>query len=113
MLRLRRIRLAFTSALGLTLACSPLVAAKRPKAAAVAGQTLRISTAQGSALEPFIISLDWSKPLPQITRAVIIFRGKGRDVEFRVRGSTLSGSGNRCGYPPWARAQKGAPLSVK
>lgn len=59
-----------------------MVAAKRRKpVAAVAGQTFRISTAQGSAVEPLIISVDWSKPQPQITRAVIIFHGKGRDVE--------------------------------
>jgi hypothetical protein len=63
-----------------------LLAAKRPQpVAAVASQGLRISTAQGSALEPFIISLDWSQPQPQMTRALIIFHGKGRDVEGYYR----------------------------
>jgi hypothetical protein len=63
-----------------------LHAAKRPQpVAAVASQGFRISTTQGSALEPFIISLDWSQPQPQITRAVIIFHGKGRDVEGYYR----------------------------
>ena len=58
----------------------------RPDAVtAVASQGLRISTDHGSAVEPFIISLDWSKPQPQITRAVIIFHGKGRDVEGYYR----------------------------
>jgi hypothetical protein len=63
-----------------------LLAAKRPKpVGAVATQEFRISTTQGSALEPFIISLDWTQPQPQITRAVIIFHGKGRDVEGYYR----------------------------
>jgi hypothetical protein len=63
-----------------------LLAAKRPKpVAAVASDEFRISTAQGSASEPFMISLDWSQPQPQITRAVIVFHGKGRDVEGYYR----------------------------
>src|ERR1039457_2290503 len=53
--------------------------------AAIAGQRFRITTAAGSAIDPFIISLDWSKPQPRITRAVIIFHGKGRDVKGDYR----------------------------
>ncbi len=59
-----------------------LRATHRPEpAASVASQGFRISTPQGSAVEPFIASLDWSKPLPNVARAVVIFHGKGRDVE--------------------------------
>jgi hypothetical protein len=69
-----------------------LLAAKRPKpVGAVATQAFRISTTQGSALEPFIISLDWTQPQPQITRAVIIFHGKGRDVEGYYRTALEAG----------------------
>ena len=55
-------------------------------------QGLRVSTAQGSAVEPYVISLDWSKPQPKITHAVIIFHGKGRNVESYYR-SLLEAAG--------------------
>jgi len=61
-----------------------LLQAQRP-VASVASQGLRISTPRGSAVEPYIISLDWSKPQPQITRAVVVFHGKGRNVESYYR----------------------------
>jgi hypothetical protein len=54
-------------------------------AAAVAGQRFRITTAAGSATDPFLISRDWSKPQPRITRAVIVVHGKGRDVRADYR----------------------------
>lgn len=63
--------LAFTTTVSL--------AAER-HAAAIASQSFRISTARGSASEPFEISLDWSQPQPRISRAVIVFHGVGRDV---------------------------------
>jgi hypothetical protein len=53
--------------------------------AGVGSQGLRVSTPQGSAVAPYIISLDWSKPQAQIARAVIIFHGKGRDAEGYYR----------------------------
>jgi len=53
--------------------------------AAIAEQGFRITTAAGSATDPFIISLDWSKPQPRITRAVVIFHGIGRDVKSTYR----------------------------
>ncbi|HEX5229280.1 MAG TPA: hypothetical protein VFW44_16305 [Bryobacteraceae bacterium] len=53
----------------------------RREAATVARQGFRITTPEGSAIEPLLLSLDWSKPQPRITRAVVIFHGKGRDVE--------------------------------
>ena len=52
---------------------------------AVAGQRFRLTTPAGSATDPFLISLDWSKPQPQITRALIIVHGKGRDVKADYR----------------------------
>jgi hypothetical protein len=54
-------------------------------AAVVASQAFRISTAHGSASEPFEISLDWSKPRPGISRALIVFHGVGRYVEGYYR----------------------------
>jgi pimeloyl-ACP methyl ester carboxylesterase len=63
--------------IALTTAVSP--AAER-HAATVASQIFRISTAHGSASEPFEISADWSQPQPGISRAVIVFHGVGRDV---------------------------------
>jgi pimeloyl-ACP methyl ester carboxylesterase len=75
-----------SAALWLTLAPTALRAAKKPEpVAAVPTQGFRMSTPQGSAVDPYIISLDWSKPQSQITRAVIIFHGKGRDVEGYYR----------------------------
>jgi hypothetical protein len=70
----------------LCLALSPVawLEAQAP-VAAIAAQRFRITTAAGSAIDPFIISLDWSKPQPQITRAVVIFHGKGRDVKNDYR----------------------------
>ncbi len=68
--------------------------APAPKVA-VAGQRLRITTAAGTAIDPFLISLDWSKPQPQITRALLIVHGKGRDVKADYRmAMEAAGSGS-------------------
>jgi len=82
-----RARLGFASgALLLLLAPMDLLAAERVEpVTAVASKGFQISTAQGSGVVPFLISLDWSKPQPKISRAVIIFHGKGRDVEGYYR----------------------------
>ena len=81
------------SALCIALLPMNLLAAKRPKpVAAVATQEFRISTARGSAVEPFMLSLDWSEPQPQVTRALIIFHGKGRDVEGYYRTAVQAAS---------------------
>jgi pimeloyl-ACP methyl ester carboxylesterase len=53
--------------------------------ATVGSRGLRISTPRGSAVVPYLISLDGSQPQAQIARAVIIFHGKGRDVEGYYR----------------------------
>jgi len=52
---------------------------------AVPSQSFRISTAQGTGVVPIVTSLDFSKPQPKVTRVVIIFHGKGRDVEGYYR----------------------------
>ena len=39
-----------------------------------------------------MISLDWSEPQPQISRALIIFHGKGRDVEGYYRTAVQAAS---------------------
>ena len=72
--------------LGLAWVPMPMRAAK-PAApvTAVASRGLRLSTPQGSAEVPYLVSLDWSKPQAQVTRAVVIFHGKGRDVEGYYR----------------------------
>ena len=64
---------------------NPISIAAERHAAVVASQAFRISTAHGSASEPLAISLDWSKPQPRISRAVIIFHGIGRDVNGYYR----------------------------
>lgn len=69
----------------LCLALMPALLNSQEPAAAIAGQRFSITTAAGSATDPFLISLDWSLPQPQITRAVIIFHGKGRDVKSDYR----------------------------
>jgi hypothetical protein len=69
--------------------CFALIAAvaqaaqRRPTT--LASDIFRVSTASGSASEPFDISLDWSKAQPQISRAVIVFHGVGRDVNGYYR----------------------------
>ena len=76
----------FKSALCMALVPMTLLAAKRSKpVGTVASQEFRIPTSQGSALVPFIMSPDWDEPQPQITRALIVFHGKGRDVEGYYR----------------------------
>jgi pimeloyl-ACP methyl ester carboxylesterase len=65
--------------------CVPLSAEKEPPVERVASQVFSVTTAHGTAQIPFEISLDWSKPQPQVVRAVVIFHGKGRDVEGNYR----------------------------
>lgn len=77
-----------------------LLAADKPEpVATVANQGFRISTSEGQAVVPVIASLDWSKPQPKITRAVVMFHGKGRDVEGYYRtaqeAADIAGSAGR------------------
>jgi pimeloyl-ACP methyl ester carboxylesterase len=71
------------------------VSAAARHAAPIASQAFRISTAHGSASEPFEISLDWSQPQPGINRAVIVFHGVGRDVTGYYR--TLQDAAEQAG----------------
>ena len=48
---------------------------------AVADKTLKVVTAKGTGLMPMYVSADWSKPLPEVTRAMIIFHGKLRNAD--------------------------------
>ena len=52
----------------------------------IASQRTEIRTPSGVATLPLDISLDWSKPQPRVTRAVILLHGKGRDVDGYYRG---------------------------
>jgi len=52
----------------------------------IASQRTEITTPSGAAVLPLDISLDWSKPQPRVTRAVILLHGKGRDVDGYYRG---------------------------
>lgn len=49
--------------------------------AAVADKTIAVKTARGSGLLPLYVSADWSKPLPNITRAILVFHGKLRNAD--------------------------------
>ena len=51
----------------------------------VASNALALTTTSGSASLPVDVSLDWSRPQPRMTRAVVIFHGKGRDVDGYYR----------------------------
>jgi pimeloyl-ACP methyl ester carboxylesterase len=45
-----------------------------------------LHTSSGTVKLPFDVSLDWSKPQPSITRAVILLHGKGRNVDDYYNG---------------------------
>ena len=78
---MRRLTLFMRVLLSLLLVTALFAGKRVEPVAAVAPQGFRISTAQGSGVVPVVSSLDWSKPQPKITRVVIVFHGKGRDVE--------------------------------
>src|SRR5262245_6133277 len=51
----------------------------------VAGQRLEVKTASGSGMLPLYLSREWTKPQPDVTRAVIIFHGRLRDANVYYR----------------------------
>jgi len=51
----------------------------------IASHSLSIKTDKGDAELPVEISIDWSEPHPEITRALIIIHGKHRNVEGYFR----------------------------
>lgn len=60
-------------------------AAKEEPVEIVASHLVSLTTPHGSGQLPVDFSLDWDKPQPQVKRAVIIFHGKGRDVDGYYR----------------------------
>jgi len=51
-----------------------------PPVRTVASKTFPLSTSYGIAEMPLEISLDWNGPQPQVTRAVVMFHGRSRNV---------------------------------
>jgi pimeloyl-ACP methyl ester carboxylesterase len=62
----------------------------------VASHVFSLKTPHGAAEMPFDVSLDWNQPQPQVTRAVVMFHGKGRDVDGYYR-ATLRAAGQAGG----------------
>ena len=58
---------------------------KSPAVEQVAHSTLRVTTSAGTGLLPIYLSSDLSKPQPHVTRAIVIFHGKGRNAEGYFR----------------------------
>jgi hypothetical protein len=54
---------------------------------AVAESRLTVTTAAGTGEVPLYLSADWSQPLPDITRVVIVVHGVGRDADGYLRGA--------------------------
>ena len=63
----------------------PLVRAEESPVAIIASQFVPLTTPHGSGKLPIDLSRDWDRPQPQVTRAVILFHGKGRDVDGYYR----------------------------
>jgi len=59
----------------------PAPAEQEPPVAIVASQLFSVTFPHGTGQLPIDLSLNWDKPQPQVTRAVVIFHGKGRDVD--------------------------------
>jgi pimeloyl-ACP methyl ester carboxylesterase len=60
-------------------------AQREPPVEIVASHVFSLKTPHGQGEMPFDVSLDWNQPQPQVIRAVIIFHGKGRDVDGYYR----------------------------
>jgi pimeloyl-ACP methyl ester carboxylesterase len=70
---------------GLGLAGDAALAQREKPVEIVASHAFALKTAHGEAQMPFDVSLEWDKPQPQVTRAVIVFHGKGRNVDGYYR----------------------------
>jgi hypothetical protein len=72
----KRLLVAFGAAVAVL--ASAANAQDRPRA--VADQRLEVATADGTGLLALFLSADWSKPRPEVTRAVLVFHGDGRNA---------------------------------
>ena len=90
--RLRPILLAITIAMP---ASGHAAESTRHAVNEVAHYGVRVSTAAGTGLLPIYLSSDWSKPQPQITRAIIIFHGVKRNsaTYFRSANEAVESAG--------------------
>jgi pimeloyl-ACP methyl ester carboxylesterase len=61
----------------------------------IATYVTELHTPSGRVKLPFDVSLDWSKPQPSVTRAIILLHGKGRDVDGYYKG--LQGAASEAG----------------
>lgn len=66
-------------------AATACVAEHEPPVEIVASHAFELKTPRGAAEMPFDVSLDWNRPQPQVVRAVVMFHGKGRDVDGYYR----------------------------
>jgi pimeloyl-ACP methyl ester carboxylesterase len=66
-------------------ALNSLAAERETPVEIVASQVFSVTTAHGTGQMPIDLSLDWNRPQPQVRRAVVIFHGKGRDVDGYYR----------------------------
>jgi pimeloyl-ACP methyl ester carboxylesterase len=65
---------------------APAKAAPEGPVKIIATYVTELHTPAGSVQLPFDVSLDWSKPQPSITRAILLLHGKGRDVDGYYKG---------------------------
>ena len=69
----------------LSVAVGPAAAERETPVEIVANQVFSVTATHGSGQMPVDLSLDWNQPQPQVRRAVVIFHGKGRDVDGYYR----------------------------
>ncbi|MGA2217251.1 MAG: hypothetical protein ABSG51_04145 [Terracidiphilus sp.] len=82
---MRRFSLFLLPAILLGTVARPACAEQEPPVAIVASYLVTLTTSHGSGQFPLDVSLEWNKPQPQVTRAVVMFHGKGRDVDGYYR----------------------------
>jgi pimeloyl-ACP methyl ester carboxylesterase len=94
---------ALIPTLGLALLCGAPAAAEpawhRP-VKVVADSHMTVTTAAGSGAIPIYVSPQWSHPLPEIRRVIIVMHGVGRDAIGYLRGAEIA----RAEAGPYGRA---------
>jgi len=76
-----RVRVILVAGCACSLLAAGAAAAREKPVAKLAARVFILRTSGGEANLPIDASLDWSAPLPEVTRAAIVFHGKGRNVE--------------------------------